>query len=226
MIADRNAVDLALSDLIISRVRSRFRFDFIGAENTPPGLLNSACLSSVGCQMTLSFYNSPSKQESYGCYNAASLQVCADPIDQSNWQAFTTIVDSAVGDFPGLATATTHSSRLIFLFNYELQTHVTSDLRYEFFARLFQRFNGTLTYVEPETYGIPIEINDWNIHPTGMPLAWEGEYVFQDRIPLVDIATSVQEFFNVSLRQGWPTRLPVREIQGVPCRFTLMPRYF
>ena len=55
VIAERTAVDLALSDLIIDRVRSHFGFDFLGAENTPPALVNDAYLSSVGRYMMLHF---------------------------------------------------------------------------------------------------------------------------------------------------------------------------
>ncbi len=225
MIANRNAVDLALSDLIVDRVRSHFGYDYICAENTPPGLVNDAHLSSIGRHLILQFSNAPFNRDSH-CYQVSNLHIWADPIDQSNWDTLTAIVDSSVTAFPELTTATTHASRLIFLFNYNIQTHVSTDLRQEFLAPLLSRFPGKLTYVDPDVYGVPIEINEWNIHPTGMPLAWEGEYAFVDRTPIVEIDNAVRDIYGTPLRHGWPTQLPVREIQGVPCRFTLMPRYF
>jgi hypothetical protein len=225
VIADRNAADLALSDLIVDRVRSHFGFDYICAENTPPGLVNDAYLSSIGRHLMLQFSAAPFNRDS-NCYQASNLHVWANPIDQSNWDTFTAIIDSAVVDFPELTAATTHASRLILLFNYDIQSHVSTDIRQEFFAPLLRRFPGKLSYVDPETYGIPIEINDWNIHPTGMTQAWEGEYVFVERIPIAEVGRLVHEIYGASLKQGKPTHLPVREVNGTPCRFTLMPRYF
>ncbi len=59
VIVERVTVDLALSDLIVARVRSHFGYDFIGAENTPPGLINDAYLSSVGRHLMLQFSDAP-----------------------------------------------------------------------------------------------------------------------------------------------------------------------
>lgn len=225
VIAERTAADLALSDLIIDRVRSQFGFDFLGAENTPPGLVNDAYLSSVGRYMMLHFSASPLARGSR-CWQASNLHLWADPIARPDWERFTTIVDSAVDEINDLAAATTHAARLTFLFNYEKQADVSTDLRREYFAPLFRQFEGELKFVDPASYRLPIEINEWNVHPTGMPLAWEGEYVFAARTPIAEIDDAVHELFGCSLRQGWPTLLPIRELEGVPCRFTLMPRYF
>jgi hypothetical protein len=225
VIAERTTHDLALSDLIVARVRSHFGFDFLGAENTPPGLINDAILSTVDRKLILYFSHTatdfPSK-----AIPAGNMYLSVHDDDQIDWGALTEIVAQSVSDFPTVATAETHAARLVFLFNYNKQLDVTSDLRHDFFAQLFDRFRGSFSFVDPESYGMPIGINEWNIHPSGVPLAWEGEYVFANRTAMSEISSAVQEFYATSLAHGWPTHLPIRKLQGVPCRFTLMPRYF
>ena len=136
------------------------------------------------------------------------------------------IIDSAVADFRNQDTATTHAARLTLSFNYERQTDVSSDLRYEFFAPLFSRFDGKLTYIDPASYPGFGGIEELNIHPTGMTLAWEGEYTFAARTSIAELANAVRETFGCTLKHGRPTQLPVRELSSVPCRFALMPRYY
>jgi len=244
VIVERTTHDLALSDLVISRVRSHFGFDFIGTKNTPPGLVNDALLSTVDRSLHLFFSHATDSaigeagQDMASSKELQSLEAASDATrvgdmfitahnrEQIDWTRLTNIADQSYIDFQTMADAETHAARLMFFFNYDKQSHVTTDLRHEYFARLFDRFRGNFLFVDPASYGIPIEINEWNIHPSGIPLAWEGEYTFENRIAMPEIASAVQDIFATSLAHGWPTQLPVRDIQGVPCRFTLMPRYF
>ena len=232
MIAERTTHDLSMSDLIIDRIRSHFKFDFIGSENTPPGLINDAALFSKGRWLQLWFSRKPTAPAKSQDYPAAGMFVSAiDYLPDMNvttteWNAITRIIDQSVAEFDQIVDATTHARRLVFLFGYHKRLEVSSDLRLDYLGQLLGRFPGNFQLVDPDSYGVKYEVNEWNIHPSGMSLAWEGEYHFETRIPITQIADAVKDIFDRSLCSGFPTQLPVRELQGVPCAFTLMPRYF
>lgn len=226
LIAERTTHDRALSDLIIARVRSQFGFDFLSAEETPPGLINDAVLSTSDGKILILYFSHNPTDVPLGAIPAGNMYLSAHNGDQIDWGVLNEIVAESVIDLPAVVSAQTHAARLTFLFKYNKQLDVTSDLRQDFFAQLFDRFRGSFSLVDPKAYGMPLAINEWNIHPSGIPLAWEGEYVFANRTAMSEISVAVQEFYATPLSHGWPTRLPIRELQGVPCQFTLMPRYF
>ncbi|KAA5541910.1 hypothetical protein FYK55_17085 [Roseiconus nitratireducens] len=226
MIAERSVVDLALSDLVAARVRTRFQFPFISAEEASAELLNYARLSSVDRHLTLQFSTRPFQPDT-NCHQLSNVHVWASPIDRADWQAFVAVVDAAAAEFPSIDTRTSHAARLVFMFSYDNhKADVSSDVRRDFLAPILNRFSGHFSYVDPNSYLEQVHVDEWNPHPAGMPLAWEGEHIFHDRVALAAIKDAVRDHYGVPLRQGRATLLPVPNSKKIPVRFKLMPRFF
>jgi hypothetical protein len=224
--ADRKPELLAVSDLMISRLQKLLGFRFIGSDNSPPSLVNDAYLFESGQHQWVSFAHHEVAGRGFR-YIAGGLHVYSDTIPNAKWDVARDTIDLAVSDFVSRGSPTTHFSRLIFQFDFDSCQPVARDLRLVLLAPIFERFAGTLVYPHPEDYpGGPVAVSEYSPHPSGIELAWEGEYTFAQPVAVAEMNDLIAASFNVELRRGWSTRLPEVAIDNVWCRFSITPRFF
>ena len=225
----------SVSDLMITRIRQLLDLPYIGSDNTPPGSINDALLHGNPGIFIVSFSLNPSKEverqhSAAGlCMQMRELHSTAwDPVDQATWDRVCPSVDSAVRDFNKLDFPNSHISRLVFQFNFGNSHLVSRDIRLVFLAPILDRYDGTLTYPSyshwPEIWQVKPDQN--NLHPEGIEVAWEGEYVFARPVPLEELQRRFEESYDTKLRLTWPTPLPERKIDGVSCRCQITTRFF
>lgn len=215
----------AASDLMISRLRRLFGLPYLGSDNTPPAFLNDAFMFNGSDWVNAVFADSEITNYPH-VYRVGDLSIGVSSLHKSSLEDVIREIDQAAIDFTSVVSPVSHVSRLVLKFDFGSSDHVDRDIRQVFFAPIFDRFDGRLTYTPSTSYPMKVDVGDWNRHPDGIDLAWEGEYVFKNAVLVSDLADVVSDAYKTELRLDWPTRLSEQTIEGIRCLFSLTARFF
>ncbi len=226
----RDPALLAISDLIISRLREYYRLKFDTTDEQAPAVLNCAYLIGGGPSLFVDFLLEQLSVETVGSYCTGSgMHIYArtvDPNPQPESVAIQQIVDDCQQEFSRLESPAAHIRRLRFRFEFHNSSEVSRDIRKLFFAPILEQFPGAFIYPDIKDYDIQLKIGDWDPHPAGLPTAWEAEYQFDDPVPVETLATTIDRNYGTKLELGILTRMPYKELDGVGCQFSLATRFY